>query len=580
MFPLEPRGKVPIGRLAPSGFKNATRDVEVIARWWQQVPDANIGIATGEPSKIVVLDVDTHGKDGFASLGSLPELPETMQVETGSGGRHFLFSRTEPMRNSHDKVGPGLDVRADGGYIVAAPSIHPNGKPYQVIHEVDLAPCPEWLSRASKPRRAVVQRSPSARDVRGDAVERARRYLRRIPGAVSGEGGHDATFVAAMKIGPGFDLPPEVALELLTEWNATCKPPWSDRELRHKVEDADRLADERGFLLRANWTEARPSSHERPRDPPPPDDADAPPPDAAESELLTETGMAEALVARCGRDLRHVGEWKKWLTWTGKCWRIDTSGHVQREVKRTIRTLRAEAARSGRKDAQARTEILFKAEKRSVRDNIEALARHEAAVQLEHRKLDASPLLFNVRNGTIDLRTGRLRAHDRADLITKLAPVDYNQTATAPIWSAFLERIFDGKPDVLAFVQRAAGYSLTADVGEQCLFICWGAGANGKSTMLEALKAAMGDNALAAPADLFVASKGESPPDRARHAGRGSLRAMCRNTRRRPPERDPPQAADRRGYRPSSTNARGLLGVLAGREAVVGDQSPAYHPRD
>jgi Bifunctional DNA primase/polymerase, N-terminal len=120
-------GKHPIGRLAPNGFKSATTDEKEIRRWFRKYPDAGIGIATGEVSGIVVLDIDVkNGKDGSTSLVPLLAqydlLPETKTAATPSGGTHRYFKYAKGIGCSTDKLGPGLDVKGDRGFIVAPPS--------------------------------------------------------------------------------------------------------------------------------------------------------------------------------------------------------------------------------------------------------------------------------------------------------------------------------------------------------------------------------------------------------------------------------------------------------------------------
>jgi KaiC/GvpD/RAD55 family RecA-like ATPase len=125
VFPLKPRDKAP---LTVNGFKDASTSAEQIGEWWERWPEANIGIATGEASGIIVVDVD--GPAGEATLSTLCELPVTPISHTGKG-RHIVFARGSlTVRNSAGKLGPQLDVRGEGGYIVAPPSVHPSGHRY------------------------------------------------------------------------------------------------------------------------------------------------------------------------------------------------------------------------------------------------------------------------------------------------------------------------------------------------------------------------------------------------------------------------------------------------------------------
>lgn len=126
--------------------------------------------------------------------------------------------------------------------------------------------------------------------------------------------------------------------------------------------------------------------------------------------------------------------------------------------------------------------------------------------------LDADPWLLNVENGTLDLRTGELRERRREDLITKLAPVEYDPEARAPTFEAFLERILPSET-LRGFVQWLAGYSLTGDVSEQILPVLHGGGANGKSTLINVLFEALGDYSQSSPRDFLVVKKGAHPTE-------------------------------------------------------------------
>jgi putative DNA primase/helicase len=101
--------------------------------------------------------------------------------------------------------------------------------------------------------------------------------------------------------------------------------------------------------------------------------------------------------------------------------------------------------------------------------------------------------LLNVENGTVDLHTGRLLDHKQEDLITKLCPVRYDPDATHETWDRYLRTVTGDSQDVMAFLQRAVGYSLTGDVSEEKLFFVHGPAASGKSTFLEAVRAVLGD---------------------------------------------------------------------------------------
>lgn len=145
VFPCRARRKVP---LTAHGLKDATTDADEIRSWWRQWPDANVAVRTGSVSGLVVIDVD--GDDGVASLRALERehctLPRTASVVTPRGGQHFYLAHPGvPVSNSAGRLGAGLDVRGEGGYVVAPPSIGPTGRRYEPDERAPLAPAPWWL---------------------------------------------------------------------------------------------------------------------------------------------------------------------------------------------------------------------------------------------------------------------------------------------------------------------------------------------------------------------------------------------------------------------------------------------------
>ena len=221
----------------------------------------------------------------------------------------------------------------------------------------------------------------------------------------------------------------------------------------------------------------------------------------------TDLGNAERLIDRHGQDLRYVYPWGKWLCWDGRRWAGDTSGNVERRAVETVTSIYAEAAAA--EDGDEREDLARHAERSESRSRIEAmiaLARARPSVPVLPEELDADPMLLNAANGTIDLHTGELRSHNPADLITKLAPVEYDPEALAPRFAAFLWQVFDDE-DVIAFVRRFAGYSLTGSTEERALAILHGRGKNGKSTLVELLKQAAGDYATSTDTETILAKR-------------------------------------------------------------------------
>lgn len=204
------------------GVKDATKDIATLREWWERWPRANVGIATGAASGIVVLDVDPD-KGGGHSLAELKQHhgapPQTPTVLTGGGGRHLYFTAPSvPIRN---KVGlaPGLDLRGDGGYVVAPPSVHASGNRYRWApglspDEMQLAPMPDWLFKIATEDRRKNGTAPGARDTVREGARND--YLTSVGGFLRARGLNQQGVEAAL-----------VALN-----SAVCSPPLSEEEVR------------------------------------------------------------------------------------------------------------------------------------------------------------------------------------------------------------------------------------------------------------------------------------------------------------------------------------------------------------
>jgi len=222
----------------PHGLRDATTEPANIKRWWATKSAANIGIRTGSPSGIVVLDVDPrHGGD--ESLGILQrrneKLPDTVVALTGGGGSHWLFAHPGGgvlIRNVTGLGGlPGLDVRGDGGYIVAPPSTHRSGRSYEwelSSHpdERPLAPCPPWFLEllAGGPTRSTAppRRTPA--------------WWRNLVAQGAEEGHRNQTVAALAGHLLRRAVDPFVTLHLITAWNAAVnRPPLSADEIARTV---------------------------------------------------------------------------------------------------------------------------------------------------------------------------------------------------------------------------------------------------------------------------------------------------------------------------------------------------------
>jgi putative DNA primase/helicase len=226
----------------------------------------------------------------------------------------------------------------------------------------------------------------------------------------------------------------------------------------------------------------------------------------------TDLGNGERLVHAHGQDLAYVATLKRWYRWDGRRWARDTTRTIEQLAKEVIRTIPAEASRAPSAEMKAAIEAWGrKSESRPRVVAMIASAESDRQVAIEHGALDAEPWLLATEHGVLDLRTGEVRGHQRSDYITKLVPIAYDADATAPRWHRFLNRIMDGNEDLVGFLQRAVGYSLTGSTREQVLFFLHGSGANGKSTFLEILRALVGDYATQADFATFLERRSDGP---------------------------------------------------------------------
>lgn len=231
-----------------------------------------------------------------------------------------------------------------------------------------------------------------------------------------------------------------------------------------------------------------------------------------ESGILqfTDTTNAYRLLAEHGGEIRYNALWKKWLVWNGARWETDDGYLIHDKALAMIRGIYRELLQTT--DYRDRSQI----EKHATHS--ESARRRKAVVEvaswipelnIKTDMLDKDPWLFNVRGGTVDLRTGEIREPRREDLITRVANVDFDKSADCPVWKKFIMEIMNYNADLIRFIQNAAGWAITGDTREQSMFILFGTGANGKSTFLNTIMNLLGDYAIATPTETFMKKSGE-----------------------------------------------------------------------
>ena len=521
VFPVAVDEKAPI---TAHGLLDATIDPEQIAQWWAEYPAANIGLACRK-SGLLVIDIDPdHGGDAtFAALErELGALPRTVHQRSGSGGAHIVMKDPSPgdhgWTRTHDaggsckgKLGAGVDVK-NNGYILVEPSRSSKG-PYTWLAS-DWANVPEvpaaWQAMLQKdipgpPGAGVEAWRTSGGELSPEDLES---LCATLDSCKRGQG-QSATFKAIKAIFHDYGRSLSEGEMYLRVWNEESGKPHADDALARQVERvaARDLEHPRGHMLEARRAVAAASVASI---------VGARPANAAKrAYAATDLGNAQRFVDQHKDGIRYVHAWRKWIIWDGMRWKPDDGGEISRLIHVTVQQMGIDAAALPMdQDGETRRKHAMvwatRSEDASKMAAIERVARDLEPVVISPDKLDVDPWVFNVENGTIDLRTGQLRAHSAGDLITKLSPITYDPNATCPLWDSLQLKVFPSSQGLRDFVKRAVGYTLTGSPEEHCMFILFGKGCNGKSTFIETVRAILGKYGCTTEMSAFIARKGDS----------------------------------------------------------------------
>lgn len=524
-------GKHPVGE---DWQKTASNDQRAIHAMFRNT-SRNLGVVCDE--QLATLDIDPRngGLESLAKLiDELGPLPTTWHADTGGNGQHMPYRHPGgDLRATFGSEYPGVDVLRGQKQFLVEPSIHVSGNRYK--WRADSAPweCaladlpPAWIERLRrKPAPAAAPRTTTTDPTR--QLKRASAYLAKLPEAIQGQHGSDALWMAVCWMMHGFNLSTsEVKHLIVNEYNPRCQPPWSEYEIDHKIDDARDAEEPHKFQI-----EDRPL---------PEDDLSKRRKQKAQSEAvgtavpglgdgggyrLTELGNARRFADAHRDKWRYDHTAEAWREYVGTHWQTDTSGSAHRAARAVVAGIYADAAAVAARAAKAvnsgdstytgapvkeLADWASKSARRSQIDNMLALASTEIEIAATSEAFDADPFLFNVLNGTINLRTGALCEHRREDLITKIAPVVYSADARSSIWERFLEEV---QPDeeLRRYIQRWHGYCLTGSVREQKFVFNVGKGGNGKNVFEDAICAAMGQYAITGAPDLLLEKRNEAHP--------------------------------------------------------------------
>jgi putative DNA primase/helicase len=226
-----------------------------------------------------------------------------------------------------------------------------------------------------------------------------------------------------------------------------------------------------------------------------------------------DTERAQRFAKKYAAELKYVQAWKKWLLWDGVSWLSDEDGAVIRKAQEIPKLLLTEAMEI--EDDDKRKKALGAAIRAGDRTKLEAmvkLSECQPGIGAMPVLFDSDPFSLGVSNGVVNLRTGEFRTARREDYIIKRAGAAYDAAASCPTWEKFLSRVLSGNPELISFIQRAVGYTLTGNISEQCLFFPYGTGQNGKSTFMECLQQLLGDYGIKATTALYTLNRYGSEP--------------------------------------------------------------------
>ncbi|WGS18966.1 MULTISPECIES: phage/plasmid primase, P4 family [unclassified Bradyrhizobium] len=473
IFPARARDKVP----ALSGWQeHATTNEDQIREWFSR-DGYNIGVKTGRDTGLLVVDIDPKngGDESWeqlkADLGIADIL--TLTCRTGGGGRHLYFAL--PSGLPHRVKGPapfmgyaGVDIRADGNLVIGPGSVHSNGGRYEFVDPaIPIATVPDVILQNLVP-------SPG-KSVSGAAA-----------GASIPEGSRNTNLHREATRLRLHGLAQDEVLAAINQMNqGRCRPPLPDGEVERLVKSA------------FDWV-----------------------------PTVIPTTHIEA-AEHFGKLIRGYASWvpeeKTWRVFDGRVWQKDITGDVERRIKGWVKLLieHAEAL----PDLDLRKSLSKVARRLGQGRDIAAvlnLTKSEPEISWSRTSFDQHADLISVSNGVLRFAASgeiEFRQHRPEDLLTKNLDVEFNAAAEAPTWHRFLTRTFDNDAEMIAFVKRAAGYSMLGEVREQIFFIGYGIGRNGKNTFIDAIAHVLGAYARTVASGSFLKGKSGIRSDIASLAG-------------------------------------------------------------
>lgn len=492
-----------------------------IEQRWRDFPYGNVGCVLGQASGLVRIDVDGATGETLLQQWSHGDLPPTWAFYSSAQGRGLLYTWPRDLLcKSTSTSSPGdhkeLRLMGNGSQTILPPSRHASGSLYTWEagcgpQDIPLAPAPTWLIErlCHKPPRHRAQGGAGQDDT-----------FARVASALAAITNTDAPYDDWLLLG--------MALHSTgAPWARDLWDSWSRQN--QKFDDTKQEKSWESFssdgqvtigslfhlAQQAGW---RPPRRARLQGRVMPDMTGhhtAPP--TPYGDLYN----AEQFARFYGNDFRYCERLGGWFWWCRTHWRLCEQGEVEQHARKALRQLGHEAA--DRNDGELLQHVGKSLKRHSHLTNMLADARSLAVFQADHDAFDVDPWLLNCANGTLDLRSGLLHVHQREEMLTRCLAIPYEADAACPRWQVFLWRIMGGsQPEaftpaaderaqrLIDFLQRAIGYSLGGDTVEDCLFLLYGSGRNGKSRFLGAIHNMLGPYAKTAQMSSFLHQEKET----------------------------------------------------------------------
>lgn len=529
IIPCRPRSKNP---LAKHGAKSRVNTEEGVRQFAADVPeDCNYGICSDE--RFTILETDDRAN--LTKLLGRP-VPTTLCVSARANRGYWVFAQTPKTLavNGSPKYAGTWEWRHQNQYCVGFGSIHPDtGFEYKLVTDVEPAPMPDWLvdkllelHEGLKTKNRVPAAVPSEDEKGRFTYENVEEMLAALQERnlefeyedgkpTAGRGWNVRCWNDAQHTDPGMPINSSSVVWVNERGFAMahcshnhCGYGWKEFVANWNIADLQEKITKPWSVTLGGRMPIAAEEGEKPA-PPKPREIIARP--------FTDLGNADRFVASFGDSFRHTAA-KGWLAWDGARWAPEARDTVFRAAIEAVLKIREEAGiyaddEDGKKSKLAVYKWASASQSSSKLEALLHIAQNAKDIAVKVASFDKDAWLFNCQNGTLDLRTGDLLPHSRSHLITSISPIQYTESAECPRWMDFLDRVMEGDREMIRFLARAVGYTLTGSNKEQCFFINFGNGANGKSTFMETVKYLMGEYGVTTPMRTFQDKKDPGIPN-------------------------------------------------------------------